>query len=115
MPAKVWAVSCPSPGERVSFRDKNLGLTAAIEVAEDEEVQLIFEADNPGLAGRMVLFTSFIAKWKPGGGAKDWEPLIAWHVPLGKAIPLGPLKALGGTILRISFSIVDPEIFSLAR
>ncbi len=114
MPAKVWMVSCPSPGERVSFRDENLRLTAAIEVAENEEVQLTFETDNTELAKRMVLFTSFMTKWEPGGEAenKDWEPLMAWHVPMGEAIPLGPLQALKGSILRISFSVVDPEIFS---
>jgi hypothetical protein len=115
MPAKSWVASCPLPGERVSFLDKNLGLTASMEVGEDEEVRLIFETDNPELAGRMVVFSSFMTKWKPGGETKDWEPLMAWHVPLGKAIPLGPLQALGGAILRISFGVVDPEIFSLGR
>jgi hypothetical protein len=115
MPAKVWVVSCPLPGERVSFHDKNLGLTASIEVADDEEVMLIFETDNPELAGRMVFFASFMARWKPGWGARDWESLMAWHVPLGKACPLGSMQALGGAILRISFGVVDPEIFSLGR
>jgi hypothetical protein len=115
MPAKVWVVSCPLPGECVSFHDKSLGLTASIEASEDEEVQLIFETENPELAKRMVAFTSFMTKWRPGGEVKDWEPLMAWHVPLGKACPLGSVQALGGAILRISFGVVDPEIFSLGR
>jgi hypothetical protein len=114
MPAKVWMVSCPSSGERVSFHDKTLGLTAAIEVAKDGEVQLIFETDNPELTRKMVLFTSLMTKWKPGGKAEDkgWEPLIAWHVPLGEACPLGPLRELRETALMVIFNVVDPEIFS---
>jgi hypothetical protein len=117
MSAKVWVVSCPSPGERVSLRDKNLGLTASIEAAEDEEVRLIFETDNPELAGRMVFFVFGMRKLKPRAKAEDehWKPLMAWYVRMGEACPLGFLQELKEAVLVISFSTVDSEILSLGR
>jgi hypothetical protein len=105
------------PRERVSFRDKNLGLTASIEAAEDEEVLLIFETDNPELAGRVVFFVFGMRKLKPRAKAEDerWKPLMAWYVRMGGARPPGFLRELREAVLMISFSAVDSEILSLGR
>jgi len=115
--AKAWAVSCPLPRERVSFRDKSLGLTASIEADEDEEDRLIFETDNPELAGRMVFFVFGMRKLRPRAKAEDerWQPLMAWYVRMGEACPLGFLRELREAVLMISFGAVGSEILSLGR